>query len=168
MLRKLQQLLADGTTLTNSTTETVLGEYVVPAGYFNVAGKSLRVKWAGSCPSTNSTDTLTLRIRIGTSATPSSNTAVFTGTATDVANNDVFGGEVVIFPRSAPSTSGTLVVHGRASNPAAAPSPIIVANKAITTADTTAAIRVQVSGTWSVASSSNQVALIAFDVWEQE
>lgn len=168
MLNKVQQLLADGTTLSDTTVEGVLGEYVIPAGYFNVAGKSLAIKWAGACPSTNSTDTLTVRVRIGTSETASSNTAVFTGTATNVANNDVFGGDIEIFPRSAPGASNTLVVHGTASNPAAAPNPIVVANKAITTADTSAAIRVQVTGTWSVAHADNDVNLIAFDVWEKE
>jgi len=163
-MRQLSSIVANGATLTNTTVETILGQVALPAAYFQKA-KAVRVSWAGTVPSTNSTDTLLIKARVGTLGT-ASDPAVFTGTATDATNSDVFGGDLQVLARADSAASVALIASGSATNPGAAPSRLQVASAAASAVNTSAVVYVTITGAWSVASASNQCALIALDAFE--
>jgi hypothetical protein len=152
---------AAGTALTNSTTETLLGSYSIPANALK-AGDVLRVKFQGIATATNSTDTLLVKLYIG----GLSGTVLLAGTATDVANNNVFAGEFTLVVRTA-GASGTVVGYGTHTEvPAASGTAVhdvteILASTAI---DTTAAQVVGVGATWSVANAGNSCRLDILNV----
>lgn len=143
--------VAAGTAVSNTTTETGLfTTYSIPAGVLR-AGSVIRFRWQGIATSTNSTDTLQIKAYINS-------TAVATGTATDVANNDMFDGECTAVLRTVGS-SGTFVATALHSKvPAASNTATRVCQLTASTAiDTTAAVTITVKATWSVASASNSV-----------
>src|ERR1700742_4406776 len=72
----LYNQVAAGTALTNSTTETLLGSFTIPANTLK-AGDLLRFRYQGIATATNSTDTLLHKLYIGGLA----GTALLTGTA---------------------------------------------------------------------------------------
>jgi len=162
-------LIADGASLTNSTTETILGSYTIPANFFG-SGKALAVRWAGNCPATNSTDTLTIRCRLGrstlTGGVVASDTALFASAAVDAANNDIFGGQLQVIARGAAASSVAMIATGWGSNVGASPAPITVASAAASAVDTTLAQVLSITGTWSVANAGNSCRLIALDIFE--
>jgi hypothetical protein len=89
-----------------------------------------------------------------------SGTAILTGTATDVANDDIFTGEALIQIRTA-GGSGTLVAVGSmsivpAASGTAVPVYQIVASTSI---DTTAAQVVGVGADWSTNNAGNSARL---------
>lgn len=156
MLRILSTLalLSVGTALTNSTAETVLQSHSLPANSLQ-AGKVYDVDAAVTATATNSTDTLLVNVRIG--GTTLTGTIVGAAAATDVANND----KVVVRLRIgvvSVSAAGVaeVVVWGSVSAPGAEGTATMrAAFERITTLTATAAILVEVTGTWSVASASN-------------
>lgn len=139
-----------------TTTEALFDkQYSIPANTL-VAGSIVKVRFQGIATATNSTDTLTIKLYLG----GLSGTAILTGTATDVANNDVFTGEALIQIRTA-GASGTFVSVGStnvvpAASGTASPVYQIVASTAI---DTTAANVVGVGADWSSSSASNSARL---------
>lgn len=148
--------VAAGTALTGSSTETLLGSYSIPADTLK-AGTVVKVRFQGIATATNSTDTLTIKLYIG----GLSGTALLTGTATDVANNNIFAGEALIQIRTA-GASGTLVAVGTHTDvPAASGTAThgICEITASTTVDTTAAQVVGVGAAWSTTSGSNSCRL---------
>ena len=157
--RQLYNLVADGTTHTNSTTEAVLASATIPA-YAMQAG--YRIQFVGKVlvPSSNSTDTLTLNVRLGN--TTLTGTVVWTSGAVDVANDDVgwVRGEVVF--RDSDSAS---VWHGGAVGclDAIGTAAVFSAGTA-TDYDATAAGVIQLTGDWSVAHADNQCAAAVWSV----
>lgn len=149
MGRLLQVDTAAGTTLTNSTTETALASYVFPANFFT-ASKVIRFSFACLTASSNSTDTLTIKVNFG-------GTAVATSTAVDQANNDVCVVEGTITIRDADS-SGTAVAAVLVSDPDANGTSADAFYASVGSLDFTGALTLSVSGTWSVAHADNQVA----------
>lgn len=150
------RMVAAGTAHSDSTTETLLGSYSIPADTLK-AGTVIKVRYQGIATATNSTDTLAVKLYIG----GLTGTAILTGTATDVANNNIFAGEATIVIRTAGS-SGTLVAVGTHTDvPAASGTAAhsITEITASTTVDTTAAQVVGVGADWSVASASNSCRL---------
>ncbi len=147
---------AASTAHSNTTTEALFDtQYSIPANTL-VAGNVIKVRFQGIATSTNSTDTLLIKLYIG----GLSGTAILTGTATDVANNNIFCGEATIVIRTT-GASGTLVAIGSHSQvPAASGTAVPVFQiTASTTIDTTAAQVVGVGADWSVASASNSCRL---------
>jgi hypothetical protein len=148
---------AASTAHTNTTTEALLDtKYSVPAGML-VAGDIIKIRYQGIATSTNSTDTLTVKLYFG----GLSGTALLTGTATDVANNNIFAGEAEVFIRTV-GASGTFVAVGTHTEvPAASGTAVhdVTEIVASTTIDTTAAIEIGVGVDWSVASASNSCRL---------
>jgi hypothetical protein len=147
---------AAGTTLTNATAETVLKYYSFPAGFWH-AGKVVEVTWANLIPSTNSTDTLAVRGRFGAAAL--TGTVVADGVALDVANDDVSVGRTRIICRSvdAAAQTGVFVCSSLVARDAAA--TVAGGNLAVVSSlPVNAATFFGVTGQWSVASASNQVA----------
>jgi len=141
---------------TNTVTEALFDkQYSIPANTL-VAGSVVKIRFQGIATSTNSTDTLTIKLYIG----GLTGTALLTGTATDVANDNIFCGEFTLVVRTA-GASGTCVGFGsHATVPAAAgtASPVF-GILASTTIDTTAAQVVGVGADWSVANAGNSARL---------
>lgn len=149
--------VAASTAHSNTTTEALFDtQYSIPANTL-VAGSVIKVRYQGIATATDSTDTLTVKLYIG----GLSGTAILTGTATDVANNNIFAGEATIVIRTA-GASGTLVAVGTHTDvPAASGTATqgITEITASTTIDTTAAQVIGVGADWSVATASNSCRL---------
>jgi hypothetical protein len=153
---------AASTAHSDSTTEALFDKsYTIPANSLR-AGSVIKVRYQGIATATNSTDTLTVKLYIG----GLTGTALLTGTATDVANNNIFAGECMIVIRSVGS-SGTFVAVGTHTDvPAASGTAAhdITEITASTTIDTTATQVLGVGADWSVASASNSARLDIFVV----
>jgi alpha-D-ribose 1-methylphosphonate 5-phosphate C-P lyase len=150
--RNVAASAAHSNTLTEALFDT---QYSIPANTLK-AGTVIKVRFQGIATATNATDTLTIKLYIG----GLSGTAILTGTATDVANNDIFCGEATIVVRTV-GASGTFVAYGSHSEvPAASGTATLVYEiTASTTIDTTAAQVIGVGADWSVASASNSCRL---------
>lgn len=148
---------AASTAISNTASETAFdASYTIPANSLR-AGDVIKVRYQGIATATNSTDTLLVRLRIG----GLSGTALLVGTATDVANNNVFGGEFTLIVRTVGS-SGTVVGVGTHVEAPAASGTASQATMEIlgsTTLDTTADQAVVVTATWSVANAGNSCRL---------
>jgi hypothetical protein len=149
--------VAASTAHSDTTTEAAFDtKYSIPANTLK-AGSVIKVRYQGIATATNSSDTLLIKLYIG----GITGTAILTGTATDVANNNIFAGEAMIVIRTA-GASGTLVAVGTHTDvPAASGTAThaITEITASTTIDTTAAQEVCVGADWSVASASNSARL---------
>ena len=149
--------VAASTAHSNTTTEAAFDtKFSIPANTLR-AGSVIKVRYQGIATSTNSTDTLVIKLYIG----GITGTAILTGTATDVANNAIFAGEAMIVIRTI-GASGTLVAVGTHTEvPAASGTAVhyITEVTASTTIDTTAAQEISVGADWSVASASNSCRL---------
>jgi len=148
---------AASTAVSNTTAETTFdnSSYTIAANTLQ-PGDVIRVRLQGIATATNSTDTLNVKLKIGS-------TVVAATGAVDVANNDigVIDADVVVRTIGA---SGTLVAAGTTSLGASGTATAKVFNLASTTIDTTASNVVSASATWSVASSSNSCRLDVMDV----
>lgn len=154
--KKLYAQTAASSAVTNTTTETLFdANYTLPANILQV-GSLLRIRYQGIATATNSTDTLTAKLYIGGLA----GTALQASAATDVANNNIFGGEFFLAVRTIGAT-GTFIGWGDYIKTLAASGTAtsVIANVASTTIDTTAAQVIGVSATWSVASASDSCRL---------
>jgi hypothetical protein len=141
---------AASTAISNTTTETAFSNasFTIPANWLR-AGSIIRFGWQGIATSTNSTDTLQIKAYVGS-------TAVATGTATDVADNNVFAGEATVSIRTIGS-SGTFVANASHTK---APAASLTASRvdeitASTTLDTTATVTISVKATWGAQSASD-------------
>jgi hypothetical protein len=142
---------AAGTALSNSTTQTVLASYQAPANAMQV-GKVYKLRALVRATSTNSTDTLQVRLRVG--PTTLTGTVVADGTAVDVANNDVIVVDVEFSVRSVGS-SGVVIASGFASVEGAEGTATMRVAFEPLTLDSTVAQNFEITGLWSVASASN-------------
>lgn len=142
---------------TNTTTEALFDkQYSIPANSLQV-GEVVKIYFQGIATATNSTDTLTIKLYLGGLA----GTALLTGTATDVADNNIFAGFAQFIVRTVGAT-GTIVAFGHHTDVPAASgtaSMAITEITASTTLDTTAAQVIGVGADWSVASESNSCRL---------
>jgi hypothetical protein len=142
--------VAASTAISDTTTETAFSNasYTIPANMLR-AGSLIRFGWQGIATATNSTDTLLIKAYLGS-------TAIATGTATDVANNNIFAGEASIAIRTI-GASGTFVAN---SSHTKVPAASLTASRVdeilgSTAIDTTVTNAITVKATWSVASASN-------------
>ena len=149
--------VAASTAHSNTTTEALFStQYSIPADTLK-AGSVVKIKFQGIATATDSTDTLVIKLYIG----GLSGTALLTGTATDVANDNIFAGEFTLIVRTA-GASGTFVGYGTHTEvPAASGTAVhdITEIKASTTIDTTAAQVIGVGADWSVAAAANSCRL---------
>lgn len=148
--------VAASTALTASSTETLFStSYSIPPLTL-VPGQLIKIKYQGICTATNGTDTFAARLRIGGLA----GTLLYTHTATDVANNDIFLGEYNLIVRAV-GASGTIVGWGWGKNVPAAEGTIAVRDDilASTAIDTTAAQVVGVTGQFSSTNAGNSARL---------
>lgn len=160
--RLLGAIVASSTAISNTATETAFDQSVsVPAGRIQTAGTVLKIRAKVRVTSGTSTDTLTLRARLDTTA------GVLLGAtpAVDVTNA---GGDLGVLDLTATirtvGASGTLVADGLGGiSPGAAVATggnVQVTGTAGTVAiDTTAAHSLVITAQWSAASSSDSCVL---------
>lgn len=147
---------AASTAVSNTVTETLFDQYcTIPAKHLQ-PGQLIRIRYQGIATSTNSTDTLAIKLYIG----GLTGTVLFSHAATDVANDNVFQGEYELIIRTVGS-SGTMVGVGTGKSVPAAEGTMTIKDDilASTTIDTTASKVIGVSATWSVGSASNSCRL---------
>ncbi len=148
--------VAASTALTASSTETLFStNYSIPPNTL-VPGQLIKIKYWGICTATNGTDTFASVLRIGGLA----GTALYTHTATDVANNNIFLGEFNLIVRTV-GASGTVVGWGWGKNVPAAEGTIAVRDDVLasTTLDTTVAQVIGVTGQFSSTNAGNSARL---------
>lgn len=151
MFKLLYSLAAAGTALTNSTSETVLASYEIPA-YGLQAGQVIGIEGAVIATTTNSTDTLTVDLAIG--PTSLTGTVIGTSGAVDVANNDKITWDISCVVRDADSSSVVLCYGSMSVLGAEGTATHRVAFEQLAL-DSGVAQKIEVTGTWSVASASN-------------
>lgn len=146
--------VSDSSAITNSNIEAAFDvSYTMPAGTLKSAS-TLRVKAVVRCPSTNGTDTLTIRGRVGTED-------VVTSSAVDVADGDTVVVEYFLVSRAAAGAGvsvkggGTVIFSTGAAGTLATASTLGDA----VTLNTNAALVVDVTAQWSAASAANQCVL---------
>jgi len=142
--------------VTNTVAETEFDKQVmIPAGTLQV-GDVIRVRAQAIAPSTNGTDTLTLRLKLG-------NTVIAATAAVDVANNDIGYLEADLAIRTV-GAAGTFVatgLQGLGVEGTATAKPFKMTQAAL---DTTVAQTLKASAQWSAANAANQVRLDLLDV----
>lgn len=153
----LSSAVAASTTVSNTTTETTFSTSGLSLAANTLrAGDIIEVELQGIATATNSTDTLTINLELGT-------TTIVTTGAVDVVTNDLFHVRALIQVRTV-GASGTIVATGTqalGTSGTVTAKPFLLAS---TTLDTTAAVTVNATATWSVASASNSVRLDVFAV----
>ena len=138
--------------VTNTTTATAFDQsFTIPANTLQ-AGDVIRVRAGVVATATNSTDTLAVTLKIGS-------TTVCATAAVDVANSDVAWIDVDLVIRTS-GANGTLVAAGTANIKTTA-TGVLLASTAI---DTTADQAVTVLATWSVANTGNSCRLDVLDI----
>ena len=139
------------TTVTNTTTETALKSFTLPARTVQVRS-GIRFRAQVKTPSTDSTDTVALKLYIGS-------TAVATVAAFDAANND---GAFVEFEGVIDPAAN--LAHGRGlsgrTGQALATPTITNDLAAVLTGDVVFSVKAQ----WSVAAAANQCVLKVFNL----
>jgi carbon monoxide dehydrogenase subunit G len=137
--------LAASSALSDTTDETTLSSVSFTAHELS-DGTVIEFEAQGVATATNGTDTLTVKVKLGS-------TVIASTGAVDVANNDIWHlrGRIVIRTDGA---TGTLVATG--TQILGAEGATVKSFKLASTAvDTTGALTLAVTGTWSVASASN-------------
>jgi len=159
-------MIAAGTALTNTTSETVLASTELPAYSLNSAPKHYHVHAVVIATATNSTDTLDVKVRIG--GTTLTGTVVGDSGAVDVANADKVIVDLDVDVRSVTAAGSVdVIVSGLVSAPGAEGTATArVAYEPLTLTASTA-YKVEVTGTWSVASSSNSCRADELSIVEQ-
>jgi hypothetical protein len=119
-----------------------------------------------SCPvivnDTNSTDTLTIAVRFGTSAVPASNTLCGAGSAINVEDADVG----VAFGWVEVHSTTRAVVYGGISGPDTNGTVALLGFAAVVTIAPNTAYNLDVTGDWSVANADNEAAAMGGHVAE--
>lgn len=144
----LHTQIADGTTLTNSTDETALSTATISGADLQI-GDVIHVIFRAHVGSAQSTDTLTVVLKIGTE------TIVSTG-AVNATTGDVVYIDAYITVR-ATGASGSLSGSGMFVNGVAGTAVPTPFRKDAATEDISSDIAVAVTGDWSVAHADNQV-----------
>ncbi len=147
--------LASSSTVTNTIAETAFDVTAAINGADLEVGDVIEVTAGVTTPSTNSTDTLTLKAKVGS-------TVIATSPVVDVANDDAGRFKLELTVRAI-GASGSLVASGEVGlGPLTA--TMRPTRMAATTVDTTGTLTFSVTATWSVASASNQAVLEILNV----
>lgn len=156
MASLLYEATAASAAVTTTASETAFDKsYTIPANFLRV-GDVIHVVAQVIATATNSTDTLTLKLKIGS-------TVIVATAAVDVANNDIGYIEADLVIRSI-GASGTFVatgVQGLGVPGTVTAKPFLLASTAI---DTTATQALTVSATWSTNNAGNSCRLDVLSV----
>lgn len=161
-MRLLHALTTAGTALTASSTETVLASHTLKA-YSLQPGKVYRLHAAVLATATNSTDTLTVKVRVG--PTTLTGTVCASTGAVDVANSDVAVADLHLVVRDADSSS-VVLVSGSASILGAEGTATMRAAFESLALDNAADQLVEVTGQWSSTNAGNSCRADAFLIFE--
>lgn len=146
--------VAASAAVTDTVTETAFDKtYTFAANQLKV-GDVIRIRGQAIATSTNSTDTLNIKLYIGGTA----GTAICATGALDVANNDIAVFDVELTVRTI-GTTGTIVGSGFVTIGVPGTATTKTFALASTTINTTVTQQIAVSATWSVASAGNSVRL---------
>lgn len=152
---------AIGTDHSNTTTEGSVARKAFAVGEL-LPGKVYGFSCGVITSASDSSDTLALRVRFGSSSTVTSNTAIYTGGAVDQVDADLswIRGELHV------QSATRLVMCVAGSDPDAVGS--ISAKDAVVVVTTAAetAYYLDVTADWSVAATANKCAAACFAVWE--
>lgn len=145
--------------VSNTTNETSFGSNLtIPGGQLR-AGDKIKIRGYGNCPSTASTDTLTVKLKLGTAVIKASS-------AVDVANDAVFTFDALVTIVSVGS-SGSFVASGTLNLANTTGNAATFTTNA-TTANTLGDLVADVTATWSAASTSDQAILRQLEIeWDQ-
>lgn len=147
---------ANSNTVTNTTAETSFGQtYTIPAKTLQ-DGDVLKFTVSGFVPSANSTDTLNVKLKMGS-------TVVAATGAVDITTNDAFQIEMSVVIRT-DGASGVMTGGGFASLGVAGTGTGKVITLAPTAVNTNANILVDVTATYSAASTSDQAYMTILDI----
>jgi len=143
--------VADSIEVENTTTETNFDQtFTVPVTQLKI-GTVLHILASGLVVDNNSTDTLVIRMKVGTET-------ISTTGAIDVADNDVFHVDAYVIVRTLGAT-GTLGAFGTTVLGVPGTAAAEPFSNAQATEDTTSGLAVVVSAEWSVAHADNEVLL---------
>lgn len=161
-LRHVHFATAEGTEHENTTTEGSIARKQFTAGEL-LPGKAYGFECGVIVNDNNSTDTLTLRVRFGTSSTVTSNTAIAASAAVDSEDGDV----ALVTGTISVQSATRYVFNCQMSEPDAIATismkcqgPVLFAGVAET------AYYLDVTADWSVAHADNEVAAMSWRVWE--
>ena len=143
---RVNEDIAAGSDLTNSTAETALATYQIPANTFKV-GTRLKVRAMVAVTANVSTTTLTCRLRLG----GVSGTALVTTASVDTSAGSIVVVDFEIVSRAAPSASSALCGSGWYNDPGAVGSALKMAALAATNFATNGALDLVITGQWSAA-----------------
>lgn len=148
-----QVITANGTAVTNTTTETVMATFAIQAGALK-QGRIVEFLAGAIATATNGTDTFRYRVRLGGVA----GSIVADSGAIDLANNDVFvvNGQIVVREDGA---SGSIVSAAHGLLKTTGFNTLLDA----TAVDTTAALSLVLTCTQSAASASNSTRATVFN-----
>jgi predicted RecA/RadA family phage recombinase len=142
--------------ISNTVAETAFDKsFSIPADSL-APGDVIEIEALGICPSTNGTDTLTVKLKIGA-------TVIVATPAVDVANNDIFAVKARLVVRTI-GAGGTFVAMAEQALGVEGTVTEKPAKLASTAIDTTAAQAITVTAQWSVATAANQVRLDVLNV----
>ena len=146
--------VAAGTVLTDSTDETALASYTIPANTL-VAGSTIRVRAAGLVVARASGD-MTTQLKLDTSATAiGSAESIATSGAITVSTNDIYDFDTLIQVRTAGSTGTAVAISDFTLN--ATSDASVRSLKASFTLDTTSDNVLQITGTQTAGATGNQL-----------
>jgi hypothetical protein len=156
--------VADGTTTPAGTSEVVLGSRTFPIGALQ-AGKVIKFEALTRTTDSNSTDTLTVRVRLG--PTTLTGTAILETAAVDQADNDVCRIEGTLVVRDVDGAS-VIECFGTYNDPDAVGTAVKVWSSKITALDLDpqVAVLLEITGQWSASHADNDVAIVALNVSE--
>lgn len=143
---------AAGTAHSDSTTEASIARKAFAAGEL-LPGTVIDFECLARATSTNSTDTLTMTVRWGTSSTVTSNTAVATSGAVDAANDDIH----IVRGRLHVQTTTRAIITVYLPDPDAEGVTSVEQYSEILTIAAGTAYYLDVTADWSAASASNSV-----------
>jgi predicted RecA/RadA family phage recombinase len=137
--------------IANTTAETAFDKsHTIQANTLQV-GDVLKIRAQAIAPSTNSTDTLTLKLKLGT-------TLIAATSAVDVANNDIGYFDATVVVRGIGS-GGTIAGTGEQTLGTPGTATVKPFALAATTVDTTVDQAITVTATWSVANAGDSCRL---------
>lgn len=149
---KRGMILANSSNVTNTLTETAFDKTVIIPARHCFKGTRLTISGCVRHPTTNSTDTSTIKVKLydGTNTV-----YAFISAAQDVANESVCAFRCEVIFRGALGTTAEVVGFGDGGFNVASTYRVTYGITDGSYLDTTAAITVSVTETWSVASASN-------------
>ena len=141
--------------LTNTTTETALDSYAIPANSL-VPGSTIRIKAAGIITAATADHALTANLRLGPTSTAlaSRSPALFSLSAVDSSANDIYYFDAIIQVRTI-GDSGTAVAIVNAQEPETPTTDMQRTLVAEFSIDTKVEQTISISGAWDTANVGN-------------